>query len=205
MLVSEITLAVQRSFGDDTASQITATDINRWINEAQLDIARKTDALLETTTIPTVVGQSAYVLPGDFLRVDRVSFDAKVLYKTNSQELDSKNPNRSASDARRAAPVEFYVRRKNINIYPAPEKVGSLTIEWVGRPALVTPPTDTPEVPVEYHAMLARYALSRAYELDGMHQEATTTMTEYNELMGWGIDEVSNPYTDSYPLIRSVD
>lgn len=203
--LAEIQAAVQRQFGDDTEAQITLTDITRWANEAQLNIARKTDTLLETFVVATVVGTSEYALPADFLRVDRVTFDGKVLYKTTSQDLDAENPSRHVAPVPQGTPTRFYVKRKKIVLHPAPNIVKNVSADVVVRPATLAAGGDVPEIPVEQHNDIIRFCLARAYELDGQRTEASETMGEFNEGLGWASDEANNAYTDSYPMIRSTD
>lgn len=202
--LTEISTAVQRQFGDETEAQITLADIMRWANEAQLKIARETDALLDSTTIPSVIGTTDYVLPVDFLRIDRVAFNGVPLIRTNSQELDALNPNRLVTPLATALPTRFYVRRKKICLYPAPNAVQNIYIEYTARPADLTAGGQIPEIPVEYHQDIIRFCLARAYELDGQRQDAQAAMSEFQEGVGLTRDEVDHPFTDSYPMIREV-
>lgn len=202
--LAEIQTAVQRQFGDDTEAQITLTDITRWANEAQLQIARKTDTLLETVIIPTVIGTSEYALPVDFLRVDRVLYDGKVIYKTTSQDLDALNPSRNVTPVPTGVPTRFIVKRKKIVLYPAPDSVKNVSVDIVTRPATLAVAGDIPEIPVELHPDIIRFCLARAYELDGQRVEARETMAELEQNLGWAMDETNNAYTDSYPMIREV-
>jgi hypothetical protein len=200
----EIQQAVQRQFGDDTEAQITLTDIRRWANEGLLKIARETDALLDTTTIASIIGTSEYVLPADFLRVDRVAFDGVPLIRTTSQDLDMANPSRNVTPVIQALPTRFYIRRKRVILYPAPDRVKNITVEYTARPNELVNAADVPEIPVEYHQDIIRFALSRAYELDGERTDAQTAMQEFNEGVGLARSEIDQPYTDSYPMIREV-
>lgn len=203
--LAEIQAAVQRQFGDDTEAQITLVDITRWANEGQLKIARETDALLETVVIPSVIGTSDYVLPVDFLRIDRVTYDGKVIYKTTSQELDAYNPSRHVAPAPQGTPSRFLIRRKKIVVYPAPDAVKNISVEIVTRPATLVNGGDIPEIPVELHNDIVRFALARAYELDGDRTSARETMESFRDGVGLAVDEIANPHTDSYPMIRSTD
>ena len=202
--LEEIQTAVQRQFGDDTEAQITRDDITRWANEGQLAIARKTDVLLEPFTAPTVIGQADTPLPVDFLRIERVTLDGVIIHKTSSAYLDAENPSRGISPVVTGRPTRFYVKRKALSLYPIPDSVYTLGGEIITRPEILADPGDTPQVPVELHADIVRYCLSRAYELDGQRVEAREVMGEFTENLGWAVDEAGNPYTDSYPLIREV-
>lgn len=200
----EIQTAVQRQFGDDTEAQILLTDIRRWANEGLLKIARETDALLDTATIPSVIGTSDYVLPTDFLRIDRVTFDGVTLIRTTSQDLDAMVPSRNVTPGITALPTRFYVRQKKIVLYPTPDRVKNIVVEYTARPAELVNAADVPEIPVEYHNDIIRFALSRAYELDGQRTDAREVMSEFQEGLGLTRDEIDQPYTDSYPMIREV-
>lgn len=200
--LGEITVAVQRQFGDDTEAQITAADIMRWANEAQLEIARKTDALLTSTTIPSVIGTAEYNLPVDFLRVDRVSYNGASLPRTTVRDLDRTFPNRNVTPVVNATPTRYFVRRKRVGVYPSPDSVKDITVEYTARPADLTVPGSISTLPVEFHPDIVRFCLARAYELDGDATQSGKIMAEFTERLAFDLDEATNPVADTYPSIR---
>lgn len=202
--LAEIQTAVQRQFGDDTEAQITLDDITRWVNEAMLVIARRTDVLLGTFSTNSSIGTSVYPLPVDFLRIDRVTFNGMVLKKTTPQDLDVQNPTRTAQPVMTGNSYQYYVRQKAVVLYPAPDRVAPIDVVYARRPATTSYLNDTIDLPVELHDDLVRFCLARAYELDGAHNDAQSVMGGFDQNLGWAIDETSNPYTDSYPMIRET-
>lgn len=205
MNLGDIIISVQRQFGDDTEAQITTEDISRWANDGQLEIARRTEVLLLTHTTETVIEQREYPLPADFLRANRVMVNGTVIKRTSSSSLDIVAPSRDVTPYRGGTPTGYYIRRKTIQLYPAPEAVVSLVIEYNARPTTLVETDDIPEIPVEMHQDIVRYCMIRARELDGDRTGAKEANIEFDARLSISADENWNPYSDTYPSIREVD
>jgi hypothetical protein len=64
-----------RSRLDEPSAQFYAdTELRRWINQGTRDVARRTETLQTTATIPLSVGQQQYTAPADTLRIYRVEY-----------------------------------------------------------------------------------------------------------------------------------
>lgn len=205
MNLGDIIISVQRQFGDDTEAQITTEDITRWANDGQLEVARRTEALLFTFTESTVQGQREYPLPADFLRVNKVTWSGLVLSRTSSADMDKSFPTRDVSPFRPGAPNSYYVRNRKIYLFPVPDSVQDLVVEYNARPVSLVETDDQPSLPVEMHLDIVRYCLVRARELDGDRAGAKEAQAEFEARVAMTADESQNPYSDSYPSIRDFD
>ena len=80
-------------YGFNDGPQVNRARIEGWLNEAQINIARKVDApeFQKTHTIELVQGQYKYALPEDLLRVEDVYFPELVTRLTmlDLQQFDS--------------------------------------------------------------------------------------------------------------------
>ena len=58
-------------------NHVTATlpQLRRWINEATREIARRTECLFGTDTIPVLAGTQSYFLPPDVVRLNHVQYE----------------------------------------------------------------------------------------------------------------------------------
>src|SRR3546814_8754991 len=68
MKVSDVKTRVKRQFGDESAIQVTDSDILIWINDGQREVAMNNDGILqETISLDMVGNQDTYPLPTDLL------------------------------------------------------------------------------------------------------------------------------------------
>ena len=50
--IQDVANRVKRTFGDESGVQVTDDDIIRWVNDAQLEISRQNEDLLEAVGTP---------------------------------------------------------------------------------------------------------------------------------------------------------
>lgn len=201
----EIVLAVQRQFGDDSGIQITATDILRWINQAGIDIARKTGCVLDHKETTSVANDGSYSLPDDCINVRRVTYSDEVLLQTTMEVADQDWTTRDKSPQVSGTPQYFYIWNNILYVYPVPStsSTGILDIWYARIPAAVTDATaQTLEIPAKFHEMIVRYCLSRAKELNDEYDVAKLVMNDYNDMVLDAKDEVNRPGSRSYSAVR---
>jgi hypothetical protein len=68
--VGNVQSQVKRVFGDESGVQLTNDDITRWINEAQVDIAKQNQILQTTATMAVTGGTATYSLTSVTPRID---------------------------------------------------------------------------------------------------------------------------------------
>jgi hypothetical protein len=202
--VGEIVTSVQRQFGDDSGAQITQTDIIRWINQAMVDIARKTDCVQDHKEASVTAGDNNYGLPDDFLNVRKVTYNDSPLQSTTMEIADIMWPERMLSASGGGNPQYYYIWAKVLYLYPTPATTGSgnLDIYYSRLPAAVTGTLDVPEIPVTYHEDIEKYCLSKAKELDDSMDESALLKKIYDDRIIESRYEENK--SDSYPSVRLV-
>src|ERR1700750_3164233 len=136
MMVSELVTAVQRQFGDDSGVQITRTDILRWINQAGIDIVRKTGCVQDHKQADAIATDGSYSLPDDFIAVRRVTFADVVLLPTTLDVADQDWMSRDVVPTGTGTPQNYYIWNNIIYLYPAPasNQTGALDIFYIRTP-----------------------------------------------------------------------
>lgn len=204
MKLSDIIRQVQRLFGDESGAQITTNDIVDWANLAQLDIARKTEALADVVEINSVAGQRKYLLPENFLKLRRVSYDGRLLDAVSMEEVD--DTDRFSQEGGTGEPKVYFLWGREIFLHPTPSQNGveNIDLYYVRSPAELTVGelNAIPELPPAYHEDIVRYCLARAKELDEEDDTAVHIMSEYELRLAQSKDEAWSPDIDSYPAVR---
>lgn len=202
MNVEDIKTRVFRQFGDESGAQIDESDIIRWVNDAQIDIVRRTEILQkEGTIIPVLTGTDEYDPPVDFMFPRRATLDGVLLQRTTVEEMDMYQGNREA-DGMSGLPDRYYIRGLKFVLYPVPESDGDLVVLYVRQPTAVTAVGDVPEIPLYMHEDIVRYCLQRAKELNEDFDQADRIGADYEQRTNKAREESQSPHGDSYPAVR---
>lgn len=199
MLFSEIKTRVKRQFGDESGALIDDLDITRWANDGQVDIIRKTDALMSLQSTVVTLGTTNVTLPTDFL------FAKKVVMNQIPLELVSFSEGfiTSTSYSQNSAPGTCYVWNNKL-YFNAEQAKGSVQLYYNRRPAALVVDADIPEIPVQMHEDLVRFCIARAKELNEDMEGAGLIMSDYNQRVNLARSEISNPDSNSYNAIRTL-
>lgn len=205
MNLAGIIARVQTQFGDSSGALITSDEIKRWANDAQREIARKTECVKRHYETSAVQGDGSYTLPPGFLRDVRATFNGRKITRVTLEELDKYEGNRDA-DPPTGEPSRFYVWGDFVYLYPAPESPGSGNFDmfYIKLPEDMTALDQEPEVPEQYHEDIVRFCLARAKEVDEEDQKAESLMAEFEARMSQSRDEEFNRRADSYPSVRTL-
>jgi hypothetical protein len=124
--VSDIKTRVKRQFGDESAVQITDSDIYRWISDAQDMIVIQNESLLQVSrTTPSVAGQADYSLPTDVVHLNSILYDSISLKKMSLQEFQEyadgwKDPTLYSQ----GIPIVYMVYANTFTLFPTPQEAG---------------------------------------------------------------------------------
>lgn len=193
--------------GDSGQVIMTDARLLPWINQAQMDIARKTDCIQATTSWNSVVAQGAYALPAAFLKADRVTYDNVPLLKTTIREIDTYNPARDTG-TNTGAPEYFYIYGGNLYLEPFPQAAGTnnIDMQYIKSPALLTAVgSDNLEIPDKFYDDVVRYVIMRAREYTEQFEVAGRMQQELDSRMQEVKFDVDNVNSDTYPSIRDYD
>jgi len=201
MIVSDIIGRVQRQFGDESSVQLEDTDIIRWINDGQKDIVVQNDLMQTTGTLPTVPGTNEYTFPTDMLSMHAMYYSNERLKYMSRQEYDEyvnvSDPDEISSDK----PM-FYTKWGNkFILYPKPNVVETIKLLYLKRPAEVDDPSDSLDLPVEYHPRIVEFCLRQAYEMDEDWDASAVKATQFDAGLSILKEKEQNPVQQYYPTV----
>lgn len=162
MLVLDIVRKVQRLFGDSSLQIIiTNNDVWDWINEAQLNIVRKTGCLTKTATAAASTYPTA--LPVDWIVTKRLTYNGYPLKMIEIEDLDAAYAN---STVPADSPTTFYIWSKQLRLFPNLGLVDAVSVvhDYIALPTVIVADITPLDVPVSYHEDIVRFCIMRAHE-----------------------------------------
>lgn len=95
-------------------------------------------------------------------------------------------------------PQHYRVFNKNLQVYPLPTAVTSVTVEYVLRPADMVADADLPVFPDQYHDTIVAGAVAMAYQDDGNLQMAQSFQSDYEDGVKRMLVDLMQPRTERY-------
>jgi hypothetical protein len=175
MNVADILAQVKRSFGDESAVQLTETDIFSYIDNAQKDIVLHNDNLLEEIALDNIVtGIKEYLFPSDLLllrtvrakiSVDAVSYSHLKFYSLHN--FDTMVDGWDGSEFQ-GVPAIYTAYGRKIFVFPEPQVdiTDGLKILYSKMPLPITDVSTLLSVPDIYHTAIIDYCMQRATTMD---------------------------------------
>jgi hypothetical protein len=182
--VGDVYDQVKRVFGDESGVQLTNTDIARWINEAQTDIATQNQVLQATATMSTVSNQATYSLSSVTPTIDSIASILLNGRRIGNIPISQAEESISLADPEGleiGAPQFWYEWAGEITFWPKPGQVYSMLIRYTAEPTVVTTSgNDLLSVPDECFSDVCNYVLMRAYEMDENPEMMAIKQAEYS-------------------------
>lgn len=177
MTLAQLRTALQaKGYGTDSATAQTEL-----INSVYRRLAGRrrwkwTEA--QNTSIVTVAGTSAYALTGitDFLHPDAVRIEVGTEYLPMEYMDYEELRDRQHADRDRGVPEFWTIGRGQLLLWPTPERVYTVTVDYTKDPPDLSADGDTPIFPATYHDILVWGAIKEISfrQRDwGAHQYAT--------------------------------
>lgn len=208
MQLSELITRVRKQLGDETSAEHSDSDIVGWINEAQLDIARKTETLQSHSQIDNIEDEECYGVPADFIKLRRVTYNGVLLKPTTLEKLDSFYPNRDKDGPVTGVAAYYYVWANKLYLYPAPEEAGTGLLDiWYTRAPIdlsATAPSASPEIPIHFHRDLVVFAVAKGKEAQEEQGISNSMLDRYEVNLSQARDETLTKTNDSYPSVREL-
>jgi hypothetical protein len=169
--VQDVYIRVKRQFGDESGAQITDADLLRWINDAQREVIKQNEDVLQTTvTANSVVDQSEYSLPANFYKLQFLKYKGYALRPLSPQEFHLYLDGYESPDNVYASgtPTVYMVWGGAFTVFPKPDTsiTAGFKLYYTRRPVDVAADLDTIDLPEEYHEAVVNIVLQKAYELD---------------------------------------
>lgn len=168
-------------FGFNDGPQVNKGRIERWVNEAQFQVARQVEApeFQSTETYTLVQKKNKYTLPTDFLRMQSIYYPELVtrLRYIDIQQFDTVAP------AKFEGPPETYtIYQKEVWFFPTPNNsTDTLEARYIKDPPAMTTEASVPLLDKNYLHLLVQYALGRAFEAEDDAEAAMAHVNRYKQ------------------------
>lgn len=169
--VADVITSVNRQFGDESGTQITASDVIRWLNDGQREIVIKNPEVNQAmVSINVTAGITIYPLLAaipDIMVIHSIHFRGQILRNmtfVQAQEQIIQSQDNRTSDT----PSFWYEYAGVLNLWPKPTTsyAGGLTVFYSSAPTLIATNTATLSVPDTYFKALVDYCTAQAHEMD---------------------------------------
>lgn len=181
----------------------TQTQVQLWLNNAQTEVQKLLIASAQnryTSWVGTtlIVGQSDYVLPSDFRKLNNLEI---VLNGTPPNEtvtpiVPITMNQKYLIDMGQSTPAAYYFRKNRIVVQPAPDTPLLMRLVYTYMVANMVNPTDIPDIPTEYHELIALLAAADGFIKDGrQNQFLLTKIDAYKEDLRQDAQERSQDLT----------
>lgn len=166
----------------------TPTQVKRWLNNAQLETQKLLLAAGEqwytvckyTTLVPS---QSAYSLPADFLKVQRLELEIDSGINTTQKLYPISMNQQDQYPGVNSRPSAYYLTKTNIKLVPPPDTALVMRLWYSYKVADMVQDTESPDVPSQYHEFLAVLAALDGLLKDGRDPSAMIEKKTYYETM----------------------
>jgi hypothetical protein len=159
---------------DPNNTYFTTTNLTLRLNLALRELQKRLISANEQwymtcVTAPTVISQSAYALPSDFMQVIRLDYITQGSGTTaTTQKLLPITPNQVDMITDVSGDPQFYVLQKDqFVLYPTPTSVKTLHLYYSYYVADMVSGSDTPDAPAQFHEYIAILAARDCYIKDG--------------------------------------
>lgn len=197
----EVALDVKRIFGDEALVELKGSDLLRWVNAAQREIASSHKALKGTATHTLAQGQTLFVIPSNspVYQIEGVHVEGKPLepvsFQMAQETILKDDPDREAS----GEPKIWYEWDGDLYIYPASDKEleNGLTLYFTSYPTNLVSLAEALKVPDRFYNQVVDYVLAQAYRLDENWQATAYQDARFRDSMNRHLaqeDIVSNQY-----------
>jgi hypothetical protein len=210
MNVGDIRRRANNMLGDDAMVVFEALDMVDMINDAIVDICRKTGVITAIMALPTTASKEMYDVPTDAIEIKRITYKGTRLIRTTWQELDMIDPSRQPATGNPGTlgePTKFYVDGNFFGLYPIPSvsTAPGLQIWYTQIPALVVNDTDIPGIPIAVHEDIVTRVIARGHELVEDYQAAQSKAAEYNQSITLTQQQLMDSTEETYPYIRDTE
>lgn len=197
---------VKRQFGDESGAQVTDADIISWINSGMQEINRQNKILKDIATAPTVIGTTAYSFPTPkILEITTLQYNGRPLDPMSFNEFQEYVAVKDPNSIQTGTPVYWYEWGANINLYPVPDTIGTLTLYYVKYPADITTNADILTIPDNYFDALLAYCLQQAYEQDDDWTGSANKQQHFKEQIATQAEDAQRYNRQYYPTITELD
>lgn len=210
MNVADIVRRVRESAGDIAVLQFTNSTLTDWINDAVRECVIENSLLQARATSGTVIGQADYTLPTDIFKLHSVTVDGYKLETLTLEQWQERNASGSGTTIPTGAPFTCYIYAGVLTIFPTPNVVKTLVVNYTKQPAAITYSVGPPEVwtptapaiPEEYHNRIVSYCLAQVAMQDDDYDKYQALMAEFKTGV-IDLKRAKDQEEDLYPFIST--
>jgi hypothetical protein len=138
MTGTELITDIRNELLEPVAGFWTDAELLLWINRAEQDFVGRVRGLESQATVGTVIGQSEYPLPANWMSAVHIFYNDlqdnvdswRPLQPTDLQELALQDPNfLSTETTSRGKPDRYFIWDKKIVLYPTPDVTGDANVK----------------------------------------------------------------------------
>jgi len=174
----------------------TQTQVGIWLNNAAKEVQKriiKSGQLyyVACSKTPLVTNQSKYILPSNFLKINRLETFILNSRTVPTQLVPITLNQQNLVYRESTGEPEFYSIKKNaIVVYPTPNTAKYLRLDYTYAIPKMANDVDIPDVPEEYHELIALYAAQDGFIKDQRVPELLVKkIREYETLMDQDANE----------------
>lgn len=211
MLITDIVRRVRESAGDIGILQFSNATLTDWINDAIREAVIENSLLQARATSNTAVGTAEYTLPTDIFKLHSVVLDGRKLEVLTLEQWEARHSDEDLNVAN-GDPNVCYVYAGQLTLYPTPDSIKQLKINYTKLPAAIayTPPSPGPEawvpsspaIPEAYHNRIVAYCLAQVALQDDDFQRYQMHMVEFSTGVK-DLKHASDQEDDLYPFINT--
>lgn len=216
MIVSDVKTRVKRLFGDESGVQLTDSDIVRAINDAQYEVVKRNESLLETTAIAScAAGIQEYPLPANLLIFKFMMYKgtADIAYNKlkglTPAEFNEYIDSWDSNTSNLGVPAVFTLYAGKFLVFPVPSDTiaNCFKIYYNRLPVDMVNDGDTLDLPLLYHPVIVDLVVKFAFEMDEDWQAAANKSQETNKDIDFlrGREEWKKRDTYGVILVREED
>ena len=198
---------VLTTFGDTSGVQISASDVIRWVNNAQQEVVMRNPELLPASVFVNIVGGTAdYPLLAnvpDVLTIQSIHYNNMPLRFLSFQEAEMHIMSQNTQPPVGLSTPEMWFERAGIiTIYPTPASdiTSGLKVYYQKRPTKVENSSDMLSLPDFYYNSVVSFCMEQANLLDENPQLAQIFGGKFDQ----SVQRLANrteSQSDAYPYI----
>lgn len=174
---------------DVSYGYFTEAQLNVFINQAQREVQKillnaGQDYYTKCAVSATVINQARYSLPDDFLKIMRLSFitsGSGANAKYQRIHPITRNEQDVAIYDTTGDPLYYFFYKNTFRLAPIPDRSVTLELQYAYRVTDMSDDANTPDVPEDYHELLAIFAARDGFLKDGRDMAPIERKLKYYE------------------------
>ncbi len=190
MTLSDLTSLMLSWLDDPGAGYFTPAVTLPFLNNAQKEVAKRLVAkgqnyYIKCQETTLVVNQGLYQLPTDFRKEHRLEIITAGTYPNETRCIVAPITmnQQDMNPAHTGTPDSYFLKKNVISLFPVPDAALTLRMNYSYRIADMVNGSDTPDVPEDYHELIAIYATLDGNLKDKMDMSGIIAKKEYYERM----------------------